>query len=193
MQIDRSQALDPGHGDGGVIEGIDEWADDVAGEFLFRVEDHDDRAGSAPQCSLERIARAEGFDGADDLVSRSRDRDVAPGHHQDLRVRRTVHGKAPERCLGRGTVRLRDHDDRGGYQGRLLQPRRYRLDRAVERPVREDDVGRPRRAQLEGSPGVDDVPACGLDARLELVGRGPVVGGTGGGTLLGERDELLGY
>ena len=193
MQIDRSQSLDPGHGDGGVVEGIDEWADDVAGGYLPWVEDHDDRAGGAPQCGLERVARAEGLDGADGLVGRPRDRDVPPGHHHDLRAIGAVRGETTERCVRRGATRLRDHHDRGGFQGRLLQPRRYRIDRAVERLVREDDVGRPRRGQLEGGPGVDDAPTGGLDARLELVGCGPVMVGTRGGALLGEGDELLGY
>ncbi|MEA2025873.1 MAG: hypothetical protein U9O18_04210, partial [Chloroflexota bacterium] len=180
MQIDRSQALDPGHGDGGVAEGIDERADDVAGGFLLRVEDHDDRARSASQCSLERIARAEGFDGADDLVNRSLDRDVASGHHHDLRVSRTVRGKAPECCVGRSAARLRDHDDRGGLHGGLLQPRRHRVDRAVERVALDDDVGRPRRGQLEGDPGVDDAPA-GRSGLQHGVGVGDVGRGQGDG------------
>ncbi|RKY14805.1 MAG: hypothetical protein DRQ55_20320, partial [Planctomycetota bacterium] len=172
MQIDRSEPLDPGHGDGGVAEGADEWADDVAVGYLLWVEDHDDGTGGAPQCGLERVACAERLDGADGLVGRSRDRDIAPGHHHDLPAVGTVRGKAPERCVGRGATRFRHHHDRGGLHGRFLQPRRHRFDRAVERLVREDDVGRPSRGQLEGAPGVDDAPAGGLDARFELVGFG---------------------
>jgi len=194
MQIDRVQALDPGHGHSGCVQGIDERADDVALRYLLWVDDHDDRAGGASQCSLERVARAEGFDGTDDLVSGSLDRDVTLGpHHHDLRAGRTVRGKALECCVGRGAAGFRDHDDRGRHQGGFLQPRRHRLDRTVERVAVQDHVGRPRRGQFEGGPEVDDAPAGSLDARLEFVGRVPVVGGTRGGTLLRERDELPGY
>jgi|GEM_PF-7009167 len=193
MQIDRSQALDPGHADGRVVQGIDERSDEVAGRYPFRVEDHDDGSGGASHCGLQRVARAEGCDGADDLVGGPLDQKVALGYRQDLRAGRTVCGEAPERCVGRGAAKLRDDDDGGGRQGGFPQPRRHRLDRAVEHLTVHDHVGRSRRGEFEGRPEVDDAPAGGLDAGLELVGRGPVVGDTRGGALLGQCHELRRY
>jgi hypothetical protein len=53
-----------------------------------------------------------------------------------------------------------------------------------------DDVGRPAWLEVEGCAGVGDTPAGGFDARLEPVGRDPVLPRPCRGAFLGQGHDM---
>jgi hypothetical protein len=165
--------------------------DDVARRPAIGFEHDDELTGRAPQRGLQRITRAEGRGGRDDLLGRARDGGLGAGHDEHLRVRR-------QRSAQRAQQRIRivplagDDDDRASGARCFRQPRRDRLDGAVERATALVDVGRPGRLEVVAGAEVDHLPARGFDARLELVRGAVVAPDTCGRALVGQRDDVLG-
>ncbi len=192
MQVCRVQALDRGDRDRWVLERLDQWRDDIAGERALRLEDDDDLAAAPTECSLERISGSECHSRADDLVCRSFHGFLWPSQRQDLRARGSRVGEGPERGVWRHAG-LGDDDHRSRCRGRLVELRRNRFDGAMECALTLGDVGWSSGLQVVAGAEVDDLPASRLDAGLELVGGVIVPLGAGGGSLVGERDDVVGY
>ena len=183
-----------GRGDrhGRVLECRQQRCDSVRGRNGHGLEHDDDLARRTPQCGLQGVAGAEGHGRGDDLSRVAVDGAVGPGHDQQLGA---IGGRLVDGAhdyVGEGVVRS-DHDHRGRGSGRRVQASRNRLHRAVERALTVAEVGRTCRLQVVAGTEVDDLPAGGFDALLELIGGAVVALHAGGGPLVGERDDLVGY
>lgn len=191
MEVGRLQARGAHDGDRRVVQRPYQRGDDVVLRDASRIQHHDDLAGGTTEGGLQRISGTERDGGGDDLIGRSHDGDAGPGDHHDLGVRGSGARKRVEdgvrRCV------FGDDDDRGRGRGGFVEPRRDRVDRAVERAFAVGHVGRPGRLQVVAGSEVDDLPAGRFDARLELVGGAVVAPDTSGCSLVGERDDLVGY
>jgi len=192
MQVRREQALDRCDGDARIVKCLGERVVDVAEWEAFGLEHHDDRAGGSPQRGLERITGSEGLDRPDDLGGGRRDHDGAIDHGQDFGSGRAMCLQGIQAGVGRSRIAGGDNHHRDVRGVRLGETRWHRLDRAVERLAFFDHVSGPGGMEREGGTVVDDTPAGRLDASLELIGAGPLAGGTCRGAILGKGDDLGG-
>ncbi len=184
VQIGRPQAPRADDGHRGVSQCSRQWADEISHRFERWSQHHDDGTAGTPQRGHQRLPGAERACRADDLIGGASDGVRALADDHDLGSRRAVSGQG--RQCRRRLVVPDDDDDRGPLARRLIQPRRHRPERSVERVPVLDDVSWPRRLQFEVVTGVDDPPAGGLDLKLESIGRVPIAGASRGGPLLGE-------
>lgn len=192
MQVGGVQALGTDDGHGRIGQRLQAGRDDVARRRPLRLDHDHDLTLRAPQARLQRIASAERDGRADDLVCWAVDRDVGPGDDDHLRPLRHGGRERSQRRVGAGPLGRQD-DDRSRSGGRFLQPGRYRRHGAVARLTVGGDIGRLGRLQVVAGAEVDDLPAGGLDASLELI-RGPIVAlDPRCCALVGERDDVVGY
>lgn len=192
MQICGVQSLGRDHGHGRVAQGGQQRADDVAAGRSLGLQHHHDLAHGPAQPGLERVAGTEGDGHVYDLVGRPLDHGLWPGHHDHLGFVRERAAQCVQDGVGAGAGAGED-DDRGGHGGRFCQPRGHRPDRAVARLALGDDVGGASRLEVVARAEVDDLPARGLDASLELVSGAVIALDARGGALVGERDDVVGY
>ncbi len=174
MQIGRPQAVRAGDGDAGVVESLPQGRDDIGQRQLARLEDDHDGARRAPQGDRDGVPGSERCGRPDELVVGAIDGHPTLGDDHHLRVGGAVVG---EGLQGRWHLLRPDpghHDDGRGAAVRLFLQRGHGVDGPVGRLAVLDDVGQPGRLQLEARTPVDDTPACRLEARLELIGGGPV-------------------
>jgi hypothetical protein len=191
MQIGGVQSLGGHDRHGWVGQGLDDGGDHVAGGHQLRLEHDHDRAERSSQPGLERIRGIERHARGDDLDALRLDGGPWSLDHEDLCPGGRLEGQAveagdPRQGLGR------DDDDAGERRGGFSESRRYRLHRPVERPPTLDLVGWVRGLQFVGDAEVDHLPAGRFDPGPELIGAAIVPPGTGGGALVGERDDLGG-
>ena len=191
MQIGGVQPLGRSHGHARIGQGRQQRADDVPAGHTLRIQHHHDLARGPAQASLQRVAGTEGDRRAHDLVGRPLHGGLRPGHHDHLAALRQGAAQCREGRIRTGAI-AREDDDRGDHRSCLLQPRRHRLDRAVARLAVGDLVRGPGWLQVVASAEVDDLPAGGLDASLELVGGAVVALDSRSGALVGERDDVVG-
>jgi hypothetical protein len=192
MQVDREQAVDRCDADARIVERLGKGAEDVADREALGLQHHDDRAGGSLQRGLQGISGAEGLNCPDDLGGRRRDRDGAIDHGQDLGSGRAMCLERVQAGVGRSRIAGGDDHHRDLRGVRLGEARGHRLDRAVERLAFFDHVRGSGRMERERGAVVDDTPASRLDASLELIGAGPLAGGTCRGAILGKGDDLGG-
>ncbi|MEX1296132.1 MAG: hypothetical protein AB1Z67_08170 [Candidatus Limnocylindrales bacterium] len=192
MKVGGTQPTRRSDGDVRICEGLDQRCDDVARGSAIGLGHDDDGARRAAQRGLQRIARAEAYGGRDDLVGGAAHRGPGPGHHEHLRARGQRARERGQQSIG-STLLAGDEHDGGPSPGRFVEARRDRIDGAVEGALTVVDVSGPRRLEVVAGAEVDDLPARGLDASLELIG-GPVVAPNARcGSLVGQRDDLVGY
>ena len=192
MQVRGVQARGRDDGHGGIAEGLAEGGDDVLTGDVLRLQHDDDLPGRASQRRLQRITGTEGSSGSDDFVRGSIRARVRPHHQQHLGAGWRRIGESAQGSLRCRRVRAGDDHDRGGAGGRLVQVGGHRVDPAIERARTLGDVSRAYQLELVVRTEVDDLPAGGLDAGLELVGGAVVPCGTSVGALIRERDDVRG-
>jgi hypothetical protein len=192
MQIIRHQTVAARHGHVRCLQGGDKRPGHDPVRDTRRLEDHDDRAGGAADARLQGRSGRERPGDADELGHRPADGDLARCDHDHLRLARLVSGKRGEHGGGRLAPRSRQHDDAGGRRGRLVEPRGHRLRGTVVALTADGQVGCRGGVQGPGRSVVHDLPARRLDARLELIGPGPVPLAAGERALLGERGDVGG-
>ena len=128
----------------------------------------------------------------DERIRGAVDPGLRPGHHDDLGGMAEGVPQCSQDGVG-AVAGPSEDDDRGGHRGRFRQPRGYRPDRAIACLAVGDDVGRASRLEVVARAEVDDPPARGLDASLQLVGGAVVALDARGSALVGERDDVVGY
>jgi hypothetical protein len=189
VQVQRPQAPAAGDGDGGVLKRRAQWADDVGHGQQLRIEHDDDAACCPPDRRGDGVTRAEQADGPDDLVGGSVHHRPTFGHDQYLRAWGAVVRQRRQHRAWIGSGVADDHDA-GRAAGRLVEVRGHGVQRAVIDRALLDDVGRPAWLEVEGRASIGDPPAGGFDARLERVGRGPVMPRPCRGAFFGQRNDL---
>jgi len=177
----------------GIAEGLADGRDDVLAGDVLRLQHDDELPARASQRRLQRITGTECRSRSDDLICWSIRARVRPHHQQHLGPGRRRVGEGAQGPLRCGRVRAGDDHDRSGAGRRLVQPGGHRLDPAIERAHTLGDVCRACPLQLVEGTEVDDLPAGGLDAGLELIGGAVVPRGTSIGALIRERDDVLGH
>lgn len=191
MQIPRVQPASSGDGHAGVLQCRQQRCDDVPAGHGLGLQHHDDSAARAPESGLQRIAGSEGRGRGQDLNGGIFDPGLGSAHdeHVDARGR-----GIPDCAEGRFSrlVLAGDDDHRSGGAGHLVEARRDRVHRAVERALTVRDVVWACRLQIVAGTEVDDLPAGFLDAGLELVGGTVVALDAGSGAFVGERNDLVG-
>jgi hypothetical protein len=192
MQIIRHQTVATRHGHLRCPQGRDERPGHVPLRDPRRRQDHDDRAGGAPDARLKGFTGGQRPGRADELSHRPVDGDPARCDHDHLRLARLVSGKRGEHGAGRFAPRSRQHDDAGGRRGRLVEPRGHRVRGTVVALTLDGQVGCHGAVQGPGRSVIHDLPARRLDARLELIGPGPVPLAARARALLGERGDVGG-
>lgn len=191
MQVGRDQAFSADDGHVRILQGLDEWCDDVAAWQPPCLQHDHDRTAAAAQAGLQGVAGSERLDGTHDLVGEASHGERLSGDDDDLSALRPRCSQRVEGFAGVGHVG--QHDDAGVEAGGLIESRGHGLHRPVEGLVFGHDVGRSRREEVVGRAHVDDTPASLLDAGFELVSTSPVVLGSGVGALIGERHDLFVY
>jgi len=192
MQVPRVETRGSHDRHGRISEGTSERRHDVRHRDQLGLEHDHERAGGSPQRRLQGVTGAERDGSADDLVRWALDARVRTGHDQDLRAGRGRGRKCAQGLVGFDAVTADDDHDRYLGRGGLAEARGHRLHGAVEPALALGDVSRSRGLQVVHGAEVDDAPAGGLDASLELVGGAVVPPGAGAGALVGERDDVLG-
>ena len=193
MQVRRVQARGRHHRDEVIAEGLTDGRDDVCAGDVLRLQHDDDLPARASQRRLQGITGTERRSRSDDLICGAIHVHVRPRHQQHLGAGRRRGGEGAQGPLWCGRVRAGDDHDRSDAGRRLVQSGGHRIDPAIERAHSVGDVCRMCRPQFVEGTEVDDLPAGGLDAGLELIGRAVVPRGTSIGALIRERDDVLGH
>jgi hypothetical protein len=189
MQVGGVQSLGSHDRHAWIGQGLDDGGDDVADGHQLGLEHDHDRAERSTQPGLKGVRGIERDARSDDLDPRRFDGGVRSQDREELRPGGRRGHQAVEAGDGGGGLR-RDDDDAGGCRGGFGESRRYGLDRPMERPLALDHVRWVSRLEFVGDAEVNHLPASGFDPGLEFVGAAIVPLGTGGGALIGKRDDL---
>lgn len=189
MQVRGGQSLCSSDSHIRVLQCRDERTHDVSRRCPCRVKHDDDGATCRPDPGFEGIARAPRLHGAHHHIGRRVEDPCVGRHDHDLGVGRPM---CRERFEYRARMGFGGDDDHAGRGRGWALDGRDRIERAVDRHSILDQIRRAQRLQIVGRTVIDDLPAGGFEARLQLVGAGEIASRAGLRTRVGKLDDLGG-